>query len=222
MSEPRRPTWWIARALLVAAAGMAVLGVLCSRVLIDGERELRASEALMSQGDLEQAAVHARRSASWYLPGAPHVPAAYSRLITIAQTAEGRGDPRLALFAWQAVRSAALSSRWIVVARSAELNAANAQIARLSSQQRRPPGASDATQDELERQMSTKLAASDHPRVPWAIALIAGFAMIAAGMIHIATRGMNTQGAPEWGRMRLGLAVAGVGVATWALALWQA
>jgi len=52
----------------------------------------------MSSGDLEQAGSARASIGELVLAGAPHVPAAYLRLATIAQTAESRGEPMAALF----------------------------------------------------------------------------------------------------------------------------
>ena len=222
MSSTHRWRRVAARALVVIALLMGVFALLATRVLIEGERELRASEALVSVGELEQAVVRARRSAAWYLPGAPHVGAAYARLISIAQMAEGRGEPKTALLAWQAIRSAALSSRWVVVGHSAELMMANAQIARLAGKQRRPAASADMTDAELERDLELKLAREEHPRAAWIAVLVCGFALITGGLAYVAARGLDPDGTLHRGRLGTGLCVAAAGALAWALALWQA
>jgi hypothetical protein len=211
-----------ARGLLGVAALMAVFALLATRVLIEGERELRASEALIAVGELEQAVVRARRSAGWYLPGAPHVGAAYGRLLSIAQMAEGRGEPKTALLAWQAIRAAALSSRWVVVPHPSELMMANAQIARLAARQHRPPGSTDRTDADLERELELKLQREEHPRVPWIAALLCGFGLITGGLAYVGARGLERDGTLHRSRLRIGLCVTVAGALAWALALWQA
>jgi hypothetical protein len=192
------------------------------RALVEGERELRAAEVSFAAGDLEQAAVRARRAATWYLPGAPHVPAAYRRLVSVAGAAEGRGDARTALFAWHCVRSAALSSRWATVPHRQQLALANASIARLASKQPRPAGAGDASDADVEREMRRVLAQEQFPRAPWVAVMLAGFAAMILGLGHAARRGFDAQGAPRWTLMRAGAAVAAAGLAAWAAGIWFA
>src|SRR5262249_28010126 len=82
-------------------------------------------------------------AARWYLPGAPHVDAAYERLAGLARELaagdpwsgepSGRTDPRAALSAWRAVRSAALATRNLWTPHAADLAEANAAIAELSA-----------------------------------------------------------------------------------------
>ena len=210
------------RVLLALGVLVAVGGLLTARVLREGERELRTAEALASTGKLDEAVVHARRSASWYAPGAPHVAPAYAKLAAIAQTAEGRGNPATALAAWRAVREAALSSRWVVVPHRDELAVANASIARLAAKGQQPPGGRAQNAEELQQQLHQMLAQERHPRVPWVVTLLAGFTAMTAGLIAMGMFGFTPKGQWDWKRLRVGGGVALVGVVAWALALWNA
>jgi hypothetical protein len=201
---------------------VAAFGLLTARVLREGERELRTAEALAAAGNLDEAIVHARRSASWYAPGAPHVPVAYAKLASIAQMAEGRGDAATALVAWRAVREAALSTRWIVVPHRDELAVANASIARLASKGNQPPGARVRDPDELQQQLHQMLAQERHPRAPWVVTLLAGFTAMTAGLVAMGLFGFTPKGEWNWKRMRVGAGAAVVGLVAWALALWNA
>jgi len=205
---------------------LAILAALSATVtvhaLVEGQRELRASGTLLAAGDLEASVIRARRAASWYVPGAAHVPSAYDRMIGIARVAEGRSDIRTALFAWQAVRSAALSSRWVTVPHSRELTLANASIARLRSKLQRPQGAAERSDAEVERDALERLSRQEHPFAAWVIVMLAGFGMITGGLAQFGLRAVDFDGALAWKRVRPGLIVAGIGAIAWVLALWQA
>lgn len=212
----------LAKLLLVLGVLAGAGGLLTARVLQQGEQELRTAEALASTGKLEEAVVHARQSAMWFAPGAPHVPAAYAKLISIARLAEGRGDPKTALFAWHAVRTSALSTRWVFIPHEQELAVANASIARLSAKQPPAPGARVQDPADIQQKMHVLLASSDRPRTPWIFVLLGGFAALAFGLIHMGYKGVIGPKGLEPKRLRVGGIVALAGLVAWALALWNA
>ena len=208
--------------MLVVAVASAIVALMAARALREGQRELRASGALLASGDLEQAVVRARRAASWYVPGAPHVPQAYERMIGIARVSEGRADPKTALFAWQAVREASLSSRWIKTPHQRELAEANAAIARLSARRPQPQAALERSETERERASYALLSRQELPYVGWAIVMIAGFALFSAGLGWFSIRAVDEAGRLAWVRVRPALIVAGAGALAWVVALWRA
>ncbi|MEZ4296383.1 MAG: hypothetical protein R3B70_15535 [Polyangiaceae bacterium] len=109
-------------------------------MVVAGEREIARSTDALRAGDPHEAALHARRAAGFYAPGAPHVRVAYERLIALATKAESLGNRPLALFAWEGVRTAALETRWLVTPHAEDLTRANEAIARLQAAESRPPG----------------------------------------------------------------------------------
>ncbi|MCL2823761.1 MAG: hypothetical protein FWD57_07205, partial [Polyangiaceae bacterium] len=201
MSWARRiiPNLLVGLGLLTAAGG-----ILTARVLDQGERELKTAQALTKAGDLEQAIVHARQSAMWMVPGAPHVPAAYFELIELAKTAEGRGDTKTALFAWQSVRTSVLSTRWVVVPHKHELLLADASIARLSSTLPPTQGAAMRDPADIERKMQTMLSRNDRPRVPWVMVLLGGFVGLSVGFVHMGVKVQKVQGFGHLKALRVG------------------
>ena len=213
----------------IAAHGLVLLGVvagagglLTARVLQQGELELRSAEALAATGNLEEATVHARQSASWFVPGAPHVPAAYAQLIAIARLAEGRGDAKTALFAWHAVRTSALSTRWVLVPHKDELAIADASIARLSAKQPAPHGAATRDPAEIQQKMHALLARNDRPRIPWVFTMLGGFVALTAGLLHMGWKGLGDRKHLAFGPLRVGAILTIAGLTAWALALWNA
>jgi hypothetical protein len=206
--------------------GLAVAGFLVGaaslRVVAAGEREIAESTDALRAGDAHAAALHARRAAGWYAPGAPHVRVAYERLIALATAAEGLGRADTALFAWRAVRTAALETRWLTTPHAEDLELANAAIARLSAAAPRPPGTRTEPAATVERQHLAALARDDAPRVGWVVALVGAFAAWVAGAVWVVRRGVTVTGQWVWPKAAPGLAVCAAGVAVWLLAIWQA
>jgi len=122
---------WLGRLTLSVFFLIAIGAVFSARVIMEGDAELVASDAAFDRGELGPALDHARRSATLYAPGAPHVQPAYERLNAIAVGAEAAGQPKVAFLAWQAMRSAALESRHVWLPRAQELERANQNLARL-------------------------------------------------------------------------------------------
>ncbi|MBA3455937.1 MAG: hypothetical protein H0T42_22760, partial [Deltaproteobacteria bacterium] len=94
------------RALVVVAIAVATIGALAIRVVVEGRTALAEGDEAASAGRTEDAIAAWESAARWYLPSAPHVDEAYSRLIDLAAQRGVRGLP-----AWRAVRSAALATR---------------------------------------------------------------------------------------------------------------
>lgn len=205
----------------VAVAGF-IVGAASLRVVAAGEREIAESTAALRAGDPHAAALHARRAAGWYAPGAPHVRVAYERLIALATAAEGLGEAETALFAWRAVRIAALETRWITTPHAEDLELANAAIARLAAAAPRPPGTRNEPAAAVAREHLELLARDEAPRVGWVVALVVAFAAWVAGAIWVVRRAVTVTGQWVWPRAAPGLVVCAVGIGLWLLAIWQA
>lgn len=205
---------------------LAVLGLLAGaasvRVVVAGEREIAESTAALRRGDPYGAAVHARRAAGWYAPGAPHVGVAYDRLIALATTAEGLGNAEVALLAWRGVRTAAIETRWLVTPHADDLATANAAIARIAAAAPRPPGTRTDPAAAVEREQLEALVRDEAPRVGWVAVLVAGFAAWVAGAVWVVRRAVTVTGQWIWQRATPGLIVCAAGVAAWLLAIWRA
>ena len=208
-------------ALVALALVVVTVALLVGRVNIEGQRELRTAESLSAAGKTELAILHARRAAEWYAPGAPHVPAAYQKLVALARLSESRGDPASALLAWRAVRHAALSSRWAVVSYADELQQANASIARLASRSSTSASIGAPPVEELQGNLAEGLSRDVHPRTSWVAVMLLGFAMLAGGAGYAVQRGATGQGY-SWLQARWALAVAAAGAVAWALGVWFA
>jgi hypothetical protein len=216
-----------ARALRAASGALVsvllALGIMTARAVQEGEAALEASDTAFNRGDVRGAAFHARRAAIWYAPGAPHVDRAYARLLAVAKGAEALGDRETALYAWNAVRGAALETRHAWVPRAGDLEEANRNLARLGSTKPAGPESAVRQTSPAERRsadrerVAQELSAPVTPTPLRSLSLLAGFLLVAAAFAHAAWLGLTPEG--RWVRSRLlvsfGLALGGVVV--WAL-----
>jgi hypothetical protein len=209
-------------ALRVLALAGIVVGAATLRVVVSGEQEIAASTAALRAGDAHEAALHARRAAGWYAPGAPHVRVAYDRLIALATAAEGLGDRDTSLFAWRAVRTAALETRWLVTPHEGDLERADAAIARLAASVPRPSGTRAEPPSAVERAQLEALSRNEGPYTCWVVVLAGAAVLWTGGAVWAARRGLTGTGKVLWARAAPALAVAGAGVALWLLAIWRA
>ncbi len=207
------------RLSLLAFFGVLIGAALTARVVLDGAAELVASNAAFDRGELVPSLEHARRSATLYAPGAPHVTPAYERLIAIAIGAEASGQPKVAFLAWQAVRSAALESRHVWLPRQSELDRANQNLARLEALAR---DATDTDHSKTQAQALSRLNADDAPAPAWIAVLGVGFLLALAGLALAASRALEPSGKASFGRARLGLLLLAIGAACWTLAAYKA
>jgi hypothetical protein len=215
---PHRPRRIVPRVLFGLALLLAFGGVATARVVLSGEAEIKRSTAALEAGDAREAIVAARDAARWYAPGAPHVRVAYDRLIALARAAEEHRDDDLALFAWRAVRRAAIETSTVLSPFGDELAQADQEIARLmaKSPARAEPDPR-VVQAELER-----LKKNQPARSLWAVLLCAGFATAAAGLFVWARQVGAAAGRLRFGAARAGMALTGLGVALWLVSVWRA
>jgi hypothetical protein len=210
---------WLRRIALALMLVLLGLAVLTARVVYDGEREMRLSDEAFNRGDVHTATLYARRAAVLYAPGAPHVGPAYARLIAIAEGAEAAGDRVIATRAWGAVRGAALETRHLWAVRSAELERANQNLARLESSA--GPSRSAEPGKALQEALS-RLHRHDAPRAPWVAVLVVGFVLAAVGLGLVGWRGISADGRIVLQNAKLGLLLAIVGAACWTIAAYRA
>jgi len=210
---------WLGRLSFLLFLFVLLGAVLSARVIVEGEAELSASNAAFDRGDLSLALDHARRSATLYAPGAPHVGRAYERLHALALGAESAGQPQLAFAAWQAVRSAALESRHVLIPRENELARANENLARLEALLR---ATDEATRAGNQSRALAVLAADDAPRPAWIALLGCGFLAALCGLLLFSFRGFSPTGRVSLGRARVGLVLFAIGAVCWTLAAYKA
>lgn len=223
MTAPAGPTIaWILRAAKIVFVAGAIVAAVTARVIVAGEREIALSTEALRAGDPHDAALHARRAAGYYAPGAPHVRVAYERLIALATKAESVGDKATALFAWQGVRTAAVETRWVVTPHEADLERANAAIARLQAAEERPLGTRAEPAKVIERDALAALSRDEAPRVPWVIVLVAGFLAWTIGAALLVRRGVTSTGQIVWSRTGAAIAITAAGVLAWLIAIWRA
>jgi hypothetical protein len=210
---------WLRRAALGLLLAVVVAALLTARVVADGERALRASDREFDQGNLPDATLYARRAATAYVPGAPHVRAAYERLVAIATGAEASGDRASATAAWRAVRAAELETRHLWVPHPEQLARADQNLARLAAIAAVPDG--DARRERRERRQreaAEALARDPIPRAPWLVLLALGFGVAVAGLGIVAARGFAPDGTPVRSGMLWGWGCFAIGAGCWTIA----
>jgi hypothetical protein len=203
--------FWTICALLLFGA------VATLRAVLDGERELRASDVAFDGNDLHAAIQHARRAASAYAPGAPHVRHGYERLLAIARGAEATGQPELAVLAWQAQRAAVLETASLTRPFPERLEEANRNLARLEATK---VGA-DNTRPERAKRLFRQAQEKSEEKLPWGSLLAAGLALAAFGLGWFARQGLRPDGKIAWLEGRWGLLLFAAGSGLWALAAFR-
>jgi hypothetical protein len=200
-------------AVLTLLTCTLALGVITTRVISDGNEERFAGDKAFDQGDLATALVHARRAATLYAPGAPHVRLAYERMVAIALGSERKGDSELALSAWRAIRSAILETRHIWIVEPELLAMANGNLARLMTR---------GTSAEARAEAQSWLDRDEAPRAEWVFVLGFGFAATMGGLGWICLRGVSSEGKVRFARIKWAGVLTLIGLACWTLAVLRA
>jgi hypothetical protein len=213
---------WLRSALRIVLIVVLVGAAVTFRVVFAGEREIARSTAALEAGDPVAATDHARRAATWYAPGAPHVRVAYGRLLALAREAEKRKSRDVALRAYRAITTASASTSWLVVPHRSDAREAAEAIARIESTAERPISSATDPAAEVERELLATLAAEPGPSRSWAVVLGASFLALAAGVALVLRRALDETGRIHRGPALVGGAIAGVGLCAYALALWLA
>lgn len=214
-----RPTGRAVLSLLFwALCALLLFGAVATlRAVLDGERELRASDAAFDGNDLHASIQHAQRAASAYAPGAPHVRRGYERLLAIARGAEATGQPELAVLAWQAQRAAVLETASVARPFAERLEEANRNLARLEATK---AGADDTRPERAER-LFRQAQEKSQEKLPWGSLLAGGLAVAALGLAWFARQGLRPDGKIDWLMGRWGLLLFAAGSGLWALAAFR-
>ena len=208
---------WLRRVALALLVLLLALATLTARAIERGEAAMAESDAAFNRGQVREAAFHARRAAVSYAPGAPHVRAAYERLAAIGVGAEVAGEPEVAIFAWRAMRSAALETRHVTLPQHEELERANRELARLEVAAQNPSSKREALhQQKIAWQTLTRPVQS---RLGWVALLAFGFVSAAAGLTWVMLKGVKPDGALSIAGARWGALLALIGAACWTWAV---
>ncbi len=178
------------RLLFFVASLFLCIGVLSGRAIWEGRSALARGDAELAEGNVDGAVRWWRRAARWYVPLAPHVPAAYEKLRTLATEAEGRGERETALLAWRGIRSSARATRSIIMPYRAQGDEADAHIATLMAANDVASGAeTDAAAAEAWH--LSLLQRSQIPSTGWTIVALLGLALWIGGGFAFAARGVD-------------------------------
>lgn len=215
---------WLRRAVQVLLLVVFVLALKTAREVHRGESALRESDAAFDRGDLHRSVLHARTAALAYVPGAPHVSAAYERLEAIGRGAEAEGRYEIARLAWGAVRTSVLQTRHWLVPREDELERAERALDRLNraaalraeagSLARPDPPAPGAPEP---REAAEDATAGQAPRLFRLGLLALGFAALGLGLGWAAFRVLDERGEVHRRGLLFSLALCLGGAACWLL-----
>lgn len=210
---------WARISALTLAILLAGFGALSTRTLLSGRAALGEAERAFDRGELRESVRQARRAATYFVPFAPHVDAAYGRLVVIARGAEASGELHLAAFAWSAVRAAAVEASAPGFSRP-ELELSNRNLARLATRL----GAAKGGEDDATREREI-LRTLERPANPsaWGFLLVAaGLSLLAVGLTWLGWRGLTQDGQIVRRHALIGGVLVIIGAACWTLAAYRA
>ncbi len=209
------------------AVVVAVVMLLVGRGVLEGNAALARSDEAKARNDLDAAIAFGMYAAKWYVPFAPHVPAAYGRLRDISLAAELSGDPETALIGWQAIRAAALGTQSLWVPFDDRRREADEHIATLLGSQPAPTVDAKRTREQRIAEQRSLLAGEVRPKTGAVVTLYLGMFAWIAGAFWLA-RALDDdprRAPPPGGRSRavsLGLVLAVVGVVAFFVSLGNA
>src|SRR5262249_8443664 len=117
---------------------------------------------------------------------------AYRKLREIAEQCEARGDPEAAIFAWRAMRSAAIGSRSWLTTHDEERASADAAIARISAATR-AAAARPSAAPQSARAYRAMMSADTAPSMGWGLLLLAGAALWVTAGVRLSRRGFDLE-----------------------------
>ena len=206
------------RLAVILAIVLAGFGALAIRVVIEGRGALADGDAALASGNGAEAIRAFEASARWYLPLAPHVDEAYDRLRALTRSE----DPGVALTAWRAIRSAARATRWLMASHGGELEAADAEIAKLAARDAEAAPAGGPTTAAREAWHLGRLARDPRPRPGAAGAAALGIVVWLTGFFVLIRRGVTAGGGVVRRPALVGAAMIVVGLVCWAAGLYNA
>lgn len=212
----------MSRTILIVAVVLAVFGALGIRVVVEGRGALDEGDDWMTRGRPVEAIAAFEASARWYLPLAPHVDDAYTRLRALGASE----DPGVALAAWRGIRSAARATRTLWQPHGDHLAAADTAIAALSA---RMPGAAPIGDPAVptstaEREAWHRARLSRDGRAGLGGALVAAFGIVLwlGGAGLLVSRGLTAGGSLVRKQSLVAGASIVVGLVCWFVGLYNA
>jgi len=201
----------VKRAILILAGVLGVPDALCIRVVIEGRNALADGDDARATGRMAEAIRAYETAARWYLPLAPHVDEAYADLRALAESK----DPAVSLAAWRSIRAAARATRSLWTPHAGDLAAADAAIATASAAI--PQAATAAPAWHRER-----LARDPRASIGALALAAAGIVLWLGGAVILVRRGLDAAGAlVRRAAVASGVAIV-LGVACWAVGLYNA
>ena len=170
--------------------GMA-LAVVVVRVYVDGRAALAAGDRAMAAGKDRDAIAWYLEAGRMYVPGGVANRRGVENLAALGTRARAQGDDSTARRAWEAVRSAALGTRWLVTPYEDLLLRANAELAGLYARSEAHANESVAEQQARIAWHAERMAARPGPAVGWTLAALVGLVAWLASVLLFILRGLD-------------------------------
>jgi hypothetical protein len=181
------------RAIEIAAVVLFCLTMVVVRVVWSARSEFLSAEDALAKNDPAEAIVRLRRAARWYAPGNPYVRRALDGLQEIANRAENAGDGRTARAAWEAIRTAILSTRSVYTPYAERLPPANEHIARLLAHEEGEKADPGKSEGERAAWHLALLARDDQPLVGFTLLALVGFFGWVSGALAFIYKGIDAE-----------------------------
>lgn len=145
------------------------------KVVYHARQEFALAEAALADQAYTQALTHYERTIKWYTPGSPVVQHAVERLWQAGTEAEVRGDLRLALAAYQTLRSSLYAVQSVFIPYQSWIPRCEARIAPLMAQVKagEQPDATQLAQDTA--RFAQQLQRHVGPHLGWSIVVELSF-----------------------------------------------
>jgi len=200
--------------LFCAVLALASLGVVVARLLLDAAVAVRDGDAAAARGDRPLAIERWGEAARLYVPGSAAVRQAVAHLYAEADAAERRGDLDTAARAIEALRSAALGTRWLATPGGERLAALDRRLAALYAERARASGTPQG-----EAFFAARLGQRPGPSLVLSLLALGGFVgFLGAGWAFV-RRGLDENLRPRGRRALLPAALAVASSLVFALAL---
>lgn len=196
------------------------LALLFLKVFHNSRQDFARAEAAHAEGAYKIALTHYERTIKWYTPWSPVIPSAIERLWQIGMQAEARNETRLALEAYQILRSSLYAIQSFYVPYQSWISKSEERIAPLLTQVKREQNheVTQSLQDDT-TQFTVQLQRPIGPHRGWAALVSIGFLGWAGATIGLIWHVTDDDGQFRWRPCVLWGSVMAACFALWVVAM---
>jgi len=177
----------------VGAAVLFITAFVMGRAIYESRHELFVGLSKIKSSNIEEAIHHFDRSAHWYAPGNPYIGKALDQLWNIGQDLESKGQPRIALLAYDAIRGSIHAIRSFYWPYKNRLPIVNDRIAKLRAQEHVAENPGVTYKDALAFHEKA-LKIDERPYVGWVFLLELGFFGWVFSVVGLIWKGFDPEG----------------------------